>query len=264
MTVMHNEQVLARSGGARYLLLPRLGESPTVSAGRAVDLPEVASSTVDLVARIGRSSPTRFSIQCFLPSGVPAAVDGGAIAAAARHLVSSGAYTPGRIEFDTPSGARWAELGHVGQVAVGLGTITWAGYSQAVVVDDSWDGLVVTTAHPHVVCMTDRPLQSIDLTHEPKVDGGRFPDGATVVIARLIDTDQLEARCIQTGRGECVSDDDAAAAAAAAYLVSDGRGSGRVTVHMPGGALRIGIAHHPHGTRATAISDVDLISEQGR
>ena len=99
----------------------------------------------------------------------------------------------------------------------------------------------VGMGNPHCVAIVDET----DLDALPWRDWGRslevdprFPNRTNVQVARVIDRANLEARIWERGAGETLASGSSACAVAVAARVLD-HVDGDVTVHMPGGTLRV-------------------------
>jgi diaminopimelate epimerase len=215
----------------------------------------------DGVIRVVRVGATGFFMDYYNADGSTAEMCGNGARVFARYLVSEGWTTPGRIEFETRGGPRWAELGATGQVAIGMGPVAWGATSTATIGGrGAVPGLVVDVGNPHLACIVETDVSEFDLTAPPAIDAGVFPDGANVEVIQVLGPDHVRMRVHERGVGETRSCGTGTVAAAIAHLVQDGRASGRVTVDVLGGRVRVGIAAHPHGPRATLIGPAELVA----
>jgi diaminopimelate epimerase len=215
----------------------------------------------DGVIRVVRVGATGFFMDYYTADGSTAEMCGNGARVFARYLVSEGWTTPGHIDFDTRGGPRWAELGTVGHVAIGMGPVAWGATSTATIgAHDAVSGLVVDVGNPHLACIVETDVAQFDLTRPPTIDDEVFPDGANVEVIQVVDTDHVRMRVHERGVGETRSCGTGTVAAAVAYLAREGRGSGRVTVDVLGGSVRVGIAGHPHGPKATLIGPAELVA----
>ncbi len=111
----------------------------------------------------------------------------------------------------------------------------------------SYPGTGVSMGNPHLVCLTDEPLESFDLTRAPAVDPALFPDGVNVEMVNVLSaqegpagtTAHVRLRVSERGVGETRSCGTGACAAAWAALDAGGRRTGTVTVDVPGGRLSV-------------------------
>jgi diaminopimelate epimerase len=94
--------------------------------------------------------------------------------------------------------------------------------------------------NPHLACLTDADLGSLDLTRTPEFDPKLFPDGVNVELITVLDPGRhIRLRVSERGVGETRSCGTGACAAAYAALVDDGRTEGTVIVDVPGGRLAV-------------------------
>ncbi|MEO7126217.1 MAG: diaminopimelate epimerase [Nakamurella sp.] len=215
----------------------------------------------DGVIRVVRVGVTGFFMDYYNADGSIAEMCGNGARVFARYLVEAGWTTPGHIDFETRGGPRWAELGTIGHVAIGMGPVKWGVTSSAAIgTYDDVPGLTVDVGNPHLACLVATDISDFDLTAPPRVDSALFPNGANVEVIEVVDTDHVRMRVHERGVGETRSCGTGTVAAAAAYLVSEGRDKGRVTVDVLGGSVRVGIAHHPHGAQATLIGPAALVA----
>lgn len=214
----------------------------------------------DGVIRVVRVGATGFFMDYYNADGSTAEMCGNGARVFARYLVDAGWTTPGHIDFETRGGPRWAELGTFGHVAVGMGPVAWGATSSAAIgTHDAVPGLVVDVGNPHLACMVNRDVSQFDLTAPPTVDAAVFADGANVEVIQVVGTNHVRMRVHERGVGETRSCGTGTVAAAAAYLAQEGRDSGRITVDVLGGSVRVGISHHPHGNQATLVGPAELV-----
>ena len=97
--------------------------------------------------------------------------------------------------------------------------------------------------NPHLVCLTDAELDSLDLSAAPQVDAGLFPEGVNVEFVTVLSDaaegvdGHIRLRVFERGVGETRSCGTGACAAAYAALVAAGAEQGTVRVDVPGGRL---------------------------
>ena len=112
-----------------------------------------------------------------------------------------------------------------------------------------FEGLAVSMGNPHLACLTDADLEALDLSGQPEVDEGLFPDGVNVELVTVLpvnsdggDDLHVRLRVHERGVGETRSCGTGACAAAYAALVAGGRDAGTVVVDVPGGRLSVRVA----------------------
>lgn len=244
-----------------FVLLPDPDDTLDLTADLARGLCDRhAGIGADGVIRIARQGPTGFYMDYRNADGSPAEMCGNGARVFARFLVDAGWVTPGRIEFTTRGGPRWAELGAVGNVAIGMGAVSWGGESQARIADDDVRGLVVDVGNPHLACLVEADIARFDLSAPPRIDEAVFPHGANVEVVQVCGTDHVRMRVHERGVGETRSCGTGTVAAAAAYLAGEGRHKGRVIVDVPGGTVTVGVSSHPHGAQATLVGPAVLVA----
>jgi diaminopimelate epimerase len=133
----------------------------------------------------------------------------------------------------TPDGGYWVDMGPARSFGEGKTAVAGAVF----------DGLAVSMGNPHLACLTDVDVDTLDLTGQPEYDTALFPDGVNIeVVNRLpaIGADaHIRLRVHERGVGETRSCGTGACAAAYAALVADGREAGTVVVDVPGGRLSV-------------------------
>jgi diaminopimelate epimerase len=136
-----------------------------------------------------------------------------------------------------PDGGYWVDMGPA--VPRGRG--------QAVISGVAHPGLAVSMGNPHLACLTDVEVDTLDLTVLPGVDPVLFPDGVNVEMVNVLAAEDAPAgasahvrlRVYERGVGETRSCGTGACAAAYAALEAGGRTAGTVAVDVPGGRLSV-------------------------
>lgn len=160
----------------------------------------------------------------------------------ARYLADSGWVDGGEFPIGSRAGLRPVTLHPDGQVTVDMGPARATARTTAQVSGRSFEGLAVDVGNPHLACvLTDVPLDALDLTTAPAHNPMFFPHGVNVEFVEPMDADEVRMRVHERGVGETRSCGTGTVAAALAYLDSVGRGTGQVTVHVPGGSVRVAI-----------------------
>ncbi|MGW0634016.1 diaminopimelate epimerase [Nocardia salmonicida] len=138
-----------------------------------------------------------------------------------------------------------------GEVTVDMGVVRELGPSTTTLAGWALAGIGIDVGNPHLACvddsMTVEALAKLDLSVSPGFDPDLFPHGVNVEILTALDADNaVDMRVYERGVGETRSCGTGTVAAAAAALtaagVSIGTESGEVTVRVPGGQVRVGIA----------------------
>jgi diaminopimelate epimerase len=157
----------------------------------------------------------------------------------ARYLIDAGLAEPGRQAIATRAGIVpvWADVD--GDVTVDMGPPEVTAASTAVVGGRAFDGVVVSMGNPHLVCVTDVDVHSLDLTMSPDVDPLAFPTGANVEFVNILGDRHAVMRVHERGSGETQSCGSGACAVAAAMAALDGASVGHYVIDLPGGRLSV-------------------------
>jgi diaminopimelate epimerase len=132
----------------------------------------------------------------------------------------------------TPDGAYWVDMGPARPFGAG----------EAQVDGRMFPGQAVSMGNPHLACLTDVPVDSLDLTRAPGFDAGLFPEGVNVEIVNVLEpAGHIRLRVFERGVGETRSCGTGACAAAYAALVAEGATDGTVVVDVPGGRLTVSV-----------------------
>ncbi len=225
-----------------FVLLPDPDGSLTVSATQVRALCDRrAGIGADGVIRVAPGSATSFVMDYYNADGSPAQMCGNGARLFARFLVDAGWSPPGRVHFQTMGGLRTADVPESGDVTIDLGPVRLGPSSDARVAALSFPGVAVDVGNPHLVCVTNVGLATLDLAEQPWFDPEQFPEGVNIEFVSVLDTDRVAMRVHERGVGETRSCGTGTVAAAAVYLHSTGRDAGSVTVQVPGGTVRVRI-----------------------
>ena len=130
----------------------------------------------------------------------------------------------------TPDGDYWVDMGPARPFGEGKASLSGQVFS----------GLAVSMGNPHLACLTDVDLDSLDLSAAPTFDTALFPEGVNVEVIDVLEPGaHIRLRVFERGVGETRSCGTGACAAAYAALVADGRTEGTVVVDVPGGRLSV-------------------------
>ena len=120
-------------------------------------------------------------------------------------------------------------------------------------------GLAVSMGNPHLACLTDVDVGSLDLTAAPEFDASLFPDGVNVEVINVLEPGaHIRLRVFERGVGETRSCGTGACAAAYAALAASGRDEGTVVVDVPGGRLSVQV-----GSGTTVLTGPAVIVSTG-
>ncbi|HEX4250554.1 MAG TPA: diaminopimelate epimerase [Pseudonocardia sp.] len=179
--------------------------------------------------------------------GSVAEMCGNGVRVFARYLVEAGLVTAeqvagGELPVGTRGGVKRVRFGsgtEEGQVSVAMGAVQLGGRSTATVAGREFAGLVVDVGNPHLACVTDVPLDELDLSVAPGYDGEVFPAGVNVEFLTPARDGATRMRVYERGVGETRSCGTGTVAAAAAALRHDGHATGELTVQVLGGRVRV-------------------------
>jgi diaminopimelate epimerase len=160
----------------------------------------------------------------------------------ARYLTYAGLVTATEFRIGSRSGARGVRSNADGTVTVEMGRILCDGTSTVTVEGAAFTGLVVDVGNPHLVCVTELPVEQLDLSVPPGHDPGDFPHGVNVEFVNVLASGELRMRVHERGVGETRSCGTGTVAALAAALTAQGRQTGEADVHVLGGRLHVAIA----------------------
>ncbi|WP_285650077.1 diaminopimelate epimerase [Actinomycetospora sp. NBRC 106375] len=178
----------------------------------------------------------------------------------ARHLVVAGLVAPGTHPVATRAGTRWVTVDHEGPVTVDMGPALLGPASRAVVDTLEMAGVAVDVGNPHLACVLPADLagtlDDLDLARPPRHDGALFPHGVNVEVLTPLVDGAVHLRVHERGSGETRSCGTGTVAGAVAALQAEGRGTGTVTVHTPGGVLVVGV----DGATTTLTGPAELVA----
>ncbi len=130
----------------------------------------------------------------------------------------------------TIDGAYWVDMGPAREFGAGEARISGR----------TVPGLAVAMGNPHLACLTDADIDTLDLTGAPSFDAGLFPDGVNVELVNVLEpAGHVRLRVVERGVGETRSCGTGACAVGYAALVAEGRTEGTVRVDVPGGRLSV-------------------------
>jgi diaminopimelate epimerase len=139
----------------------------------------------------------------------------------------------------TRGGPRRVGAAPDGDYWVDMGPARRFGEGKAAVGGQVFDGLAVSLGNPHLACLTDVDVATLDLGAEPEFDAGLFPQGVNVELINRVGDAHIRLRVVERGVGETRSCGTGACAAAYAALADRGAETGTVVVDVPGGRLSV-------------------------
>ncbi len=228
-----------------FVLLPDPDGSLDVTAGQVRAICDRhAGLGADGIIRVAPAPPgddAAFVMDYRNADGSFAQMCGNGARVFARYLVDAGWAAPGRLLFSTRGGLRTADVPADGDVTIRMGRVVVGDASTARIGDLEVAGVAVDVGNPHLACLTDIDLASLDLSVPPMYDKADFPEGVNVEIITATGPDQIRMRVHERGVGETRSCGTGTVAAAAAYLRAERRLTGTVEVFVPGGAVTVTI-----------------------
>jgi diaminopimelate epimerase len=160
----------------------------------------------------------------------------------ARFLHDAGWVANREFRIGSRCGPRRVRCNEDGTVTVEIGRVRREGTSTTTVEGVAFTGLVVDVGNPHLACLTEVPVDQLDLTVPPGHDPAIFPHGVNVEFVNVLGAGKLRMRVHERGVGETRSCGTGTAAALAAVLHAQGREAGEAEVHLPGGRLHVSIS----------------------
>jgi diaminopimelate epimerase len=146
-------------------------------------------------------------------------------------------------------GGYWVDMGPARPFGAGTAELGGAAFP----------GRAVSMGNPHLACLTDVDVDTLDLTTAPTVDAQLFPDGVNVEFVNVVEAGRhVRLRVSERGVGETRSCGTGACAAAWTALEAAGAATGTVTVDVPGGRLGVTVDE-----RTTVLSGPAVVVAAG-
>lgn len=159
----------------------------------------------------------------------------------ARYVVDAGLAPPGELVVGTRAGVRPVVTQADGTVAVDMGPAAVFGRSSAVVGGRTFSGIAVDVGNPHLACVTDLDIDSLDLSQAPDYDTELFPNGVNVELVQRGAPGRVLMRVHERGVGETRSCGTGTVAATVAAVRADGDQAGHRIVQVRGGTVEVEI-----------------------
>jgi diaminopimelate epimerase len=191
--------------------------------------------------------------------GSVAELCGNGVRVLVRYLTDAGLVTSPEFRIGSRSGPRTVRRNDDGSVAVEMGRVRRTGISTVTVEGAAFNGLAVDVGNPHLACLTEVPVEQLDLTVPPGHDPGIFPHGVNVEFINVLCTEQLRMRVHERGVGETRSCGTGTVAALAAALEAQGRETGEADVQVPGGLVHVAISEN-----GSTLTGPAVLVAQGR
>lgn len=147
----------------------------------------------------------------------------------ARYLWESGLASGSSIDVGTRAGVRRAFLEWDG-IRVDMGAPVLLGHSLG--------GRAISMGNPHLVYAVSA-VEDVDFSMPPAYDKEFFPEGVNVSYYEEAGPSHVRMRVYERGSGETLSCGTGAAAVGVAFLHTQDRPTGTVTVDVPGGRLTV-------------------------
>ncbi|MDQ3989233.1 MAG: diaminopimelate epimerase [Actinomycetota bacterium] len=185
--------------------------------------------------------------------GTVAEMCGNGLRLFARYLCEAGWVDAAEFRVGTRSGPRTVRMHPDGWVTVGMGAVQRTRASMVTVEGVGFPGLAIDVGNPHLACVTEVPVEQLDLTVPPGHDPAVFPHGVNVEFVNVVSDGELRMRVHERGVGETRSCGTGTVAAAAAVLDASGLGTGEVAVEVPGGRVRVTITEEASTLSGPAV-----------
>jgi diaminopimelate epimerase len=160
----------------------------------------------------------------------------------ARYLADRGWADGTGFPLGTRGGVRSVRLAGA-EISVDMGPARVGRASAALVGGRKFPGLAVDVGNPHLACVTDEPIEALDLALAPEHDAALFPHGVNVEFVSPVRRNgsgpAVRMRVHERGVGETRSCGTGTVAAVVAALRAAGVDTGTVAVTTPGGGLRV-------------------------
>jgi diaminopimelate epimerase len=155
----------------------------------------------------------------------------------AHYLVDTGLMPAGSFVVGTRAGERPVIVHEDGSVTVDMGPARITGTSTTSVHGTTFSGFGVDVGNPHLACVTDVDVATLDLTTQPSYDAAVFPHGVNLEFINVLGDGALRMRVHERGVGETRSCGTGTVAAVASWLHGTGQHHGKATVDVPGGQV---------------------------
>ena len=181
--------------------------------------------------------------------GSTAEMCGNGVRVFARYLIEAGLVSGPEFRIGSRTGSRHVRSNDDGTVTVEMGHVHCDGTSTVTVGGAAFTGIIVDVGNPHLACLTDVPVEQLDLSVPPGHDPGNFPHGINVEFVNVLAPGQLRMRVHERGVGETRSCGTGTVAALAAALAAQRQQIGEAEVQTLGGRLHVAI--FPGGSALT-------------
>lgn len=187
------------------------------------------------------TSPDDWFLDYRNADGSVAELCGNGVRVLVRYLADAGLVADPEFRIGSRSGPRTVRRHDDGSVAVEMGRVRRTGTSTVTVEGAAFSGLAVDVGNPHLACLTEVPVEQLDLTVPPGHDPVAFPHGVNVEFVNVLCAGQLRMRVHERGVGETRSCGTGTVAALAAALDAENLDTGEADVQVPGGRVHVAI-----------------------
>ncbi|WNV83617.1 diaminopimelate epimerase [Umezawaea sp. Da 62-37] len=157
----------------------------------------------------------------------------------AHYLVDAGLMPAGEFVVGTRAGEKPVVVHADGSVTIDMGPARITGESTTKTNGAEFTGFGVDVGNPHLACVTDVPVATLDLTEQPHFDPAVFPNGVNLEFVNVVREGALRMRVHERGVGETRSCGTGTVAAVVSWLHGTGRTTGRATVDVLGGRVTV-------------------------
>ena len=176
----------------------------------------------------------------------------------AHYLVDAGLMPVGEFVVGTRAGDRPVVVHADGSVTIEMGPVRITGTSTTKTSGADFAGVAVDVGNPHLACVTDVPVATLDLTEQPHFDPVVFPNGVNLEFVNVLGDSvssfgHLRMRVHERGVGETRSCGTGTVAAVASWLHGAGRATGQATVDVLGGQVTVVIGEEASTLTGPAV-----------
>jgi diaminopimelate epimerase len=197
-----------------------------------------------------------FGLRIFNPDGSEAEKSGNGLRIFSRYLWDEGLVQGKPFTVETPGGAATCQVSEDGRtVMVEMGKVSFDG-SRIPVRGEAWEVLrqrmkiadrefeycAATVGNPHCIVLCDDPTPEMAKRYGPLIETeARFPNRTNVQFMQVLDRNNIRIEIWERGAGYTLaSGSSSTAAAATAHKLE--LCDANITVHMPGGEIKISIS----------------------
>ena len=172
---------------------------------------------------------------------------GNGIRVMARYLVDHHLQQSGLFPIDTRDGKKFLAVPEKGEISVNMGKVEELGDEVDVEQNGHlWPALHINVGNPHAVVFVESLAEVGSLASAPRVSPDDvYPDGTNVEFVEVISDREVRMRVHERGSGETRSCGTGVCAVALATVIHTGkRLPATLTVHVPGGTLKVEFDGH--------------------